>query len=208
MYAMKPLSRREVLELAAGSAGLLALGACEETDRAAEPLDTAEEPSVCGVPTKDAAEGPYYRPDAPDREDMRTLGEAGTELVFEGTVRSDLDCSPLAGAVVELWHAKQTGVYDMDTTDMHYRTRVRVGFDGTFRVTTLIPPSYPVGDKMMPRHLHFRINAPNHHELVTQLRWSGDVMTDGPFDPDLQMTPTIAADGSESVTWEFVLSHV
>src|SRR5919106_5919813 len=59
-------------------------------------------------------EGPYYVPGAPEFAGEVTLpmreNEAGTPLTFQGTV-TDLDGSPIEGALVELWHADDAGFY-------------------------------------------------------------------------------------------------
>lgn len=62
---------------------------------------------------KGSIEGPYYVPDSPELGADATMpvrpGEAGTPLVWEGTITST-DGRPLAGKV-ELWHADSEGFY-------------------------------------------------------------------------------------------------
>lgn len=156
--------------------------------------------------TTSFAEGPYYREDAPARTDLRTAGEDGTTLHLHGCVRGLPTCERLADALVELWHADQTGEYDMDTAVMHYRTAVRTGFDGEFLLTTLRPPSYEVdGGRIMPQHFHLRISAVGFTTLVTQLRFADDEDRDPSFPAQLEVSPATAADGSQSASFEFVL---
>ena len=224
---MSDRTRRDFLARGVAGLGALSLGGCAPTptlldpddeglledeawrpvpDTGAEWEDTAVSfPSSCGQ-TTDFAEGPYYRSGAPARVDLRTLGESGTAFTLSATVRSSRDCRLLSDAVVEIWHVKQDGVYDMTTSDMHYRTRFRVGFSGAFEITTLKPIAYPVEDnRMMPSHFHARINAEGHRELVTQLRFTNDPYDDGTCPPELMMSATVNSDGSEAASFDFVL---
>lgn len=221
------LTRRAFVGGAAASAGV-ALGGCGATSSGASPASKAAPPSDAeragldtGTPwadtgvatpscwdTQDFAEGPYYLADAPQRADLRTAGEEGIILVLTGTVRSVGSCARLPDALVELWHCDQEGTYDLDTGTMHYRTAVRTGFDGTFRVTTLRPVSYidAGSGNRMPQHFHLKIRAQGHDDLVTQLRFADDPDRDPTFPSVLELTPTQHGDGSESAHFDFALT--
>jgi protocatechuate 3,4-dioxygenase beta subunit len=216
-------SRRDFL---AGGAGLAALTGCGPQGLYTDPTqalndgherahsfadtgvayaDTAvSTPSTCRA-TVDFAEGPYYLPAAPARADLRASGATGVVLHLTLIVRSSGTCERLADAEVEIWHVQQDGDYDMSSADGNYRATVRTGFDGAVEFTTHEPIAYDVGDKMMPKHFHFRINAPGHDELVTQLRFTGDPWDDGQCPASLMLTPTAVGDGSFEVTYEFAL---
>jgi protocatechuate 3,4-dioxygenase beta subunit len=109
--------------------------------------------STC-APTRPDAEGPFYKPDAPERE------RTGRGLLVNGTVRSATGCGALAGARLEWWSADPRGGYD----DAHRATQ-RADADGRYRYETDVPGGY-FG---RPPHLHVRVTAPGHRVLVTQL---------------------------------------
>src|SRR5262245_6402844 len=70
--------------------------------RAADQTPTAAAGQVCAE-TEDNIEGPYYRRGAPMRADL-AKGLPGTVLAISGKV-TGVDCKPLAGAVLDVWHA-------------------------------------------------------------------------------------------------------
>jgi protocatechuate 3,4-dioxygenase beta subunit len=121
-----------------GAAGL-ALPALPRLAGAAELTLT---PS-CGAddaPTPRQTEGPYFTPDSPERTSLREAGMDGTPIVLTGLVLTR-DCRPIAGALVELWHCDDAGVYD----NSGYRLRGHqfTGTDGRYRFETIVPGLYP-----------------------------------------------------------------
>jgi catechol 1,2-dioxygenase len=147
--------------------------------------------------TEETIEGPFYRPAAPLAESPGTLvrrpGERGAVLVFSGTVTSTAG-EPLAGAVLDIWHAspegryspgaegaaEQSGLFDTTQPPFNFRGRLAAGSDGAFEVTTRIPGAYrdPPGSlsesSMRPAHLHVRVTAQGHAMLTTQLFFAED----------------------------------
>jgi protocatechuate 3,4-dioxygenase beta subunit len=111
------------------------------------------QPASC-APTKPDMLGPFYKPDAPER-DM-----TGQGLVVTGIVRSSKGCAPLARARLEWWSADGQGEYRDEL-----RATQRTAADGKFRYETVAPGRYPG----RPPHLHLKISAPGHRTLVTQL---------------------------------------
>jgi protocatechuate 3,4-dioxygenase beta subunit len=107
------------------------------------------------APTRPDAEGPFYRPNAPQRD------STGRGLVVSGVVRSTADCRPVTGARLEWWSANSGGRYD----DEHRATQ-RADAEGRYRYETDFPAGY--GFFRRP-HLHVRVTAPGHEMLVTQL---------------------------------------
>ena len=167
--------------------------------------DTGVAPDTCDA-TDPFAEGPYFRSDAPDRTDLRVSEDSGTVFHLVLEVRSGADCLPLPGAVVELWHCNPDGDYDMSTSELQYRCRVRTDFAGQVELTTYKPVAYPLDDsRWMPRHFHLKVAAAGHDSLTTQLRFTGDPYDDGTLPADLMMTPILQSDGSERVQFVLVL---
>lgn len=113
----------------------------------------AEAQAACG-PTSPDSEGPFYKPGAPTRE------STGRGFVVSGTVKTAGSCAPIAGARVEWWQANPRGTYD----DEH-RGTLLARSDGTYRFETDFPPAY-FG---RPPHIHFKVVAPGHRTLTTQL---------------------------------------
>lgn len=61
--------------------------------------------------TKDIL-GPFYRPNAPMRQDLMFDGLAGVQIEVKGQVFKSDCVSPLKNALVEIWHCDTTGTYD------------------------------------------------------------------------------------------------
>lgn len=132
--------------------------------------------------------GPFYRADAPDLPlgaDLCRNGD-GRPLAVTGRV-TGLSGEPLAGALVEVWHANAAGRYenqDPDNQPEHnLRGRFTTDADGSFQFRTIRPGGYslpddgPVGQLARrlglsldrPAHIHFAVTAPGHRRLVTAI---------------------------------------
>jgi protocatechuate 3,4-dioxygenase beta subunit len=84
------------------------------------------------------------------------------------------DCDyPISDAVVEIWNADVNGDYDL-SDDYIFRGSCRTGADGRYRFRTIIPGRYLNGGSYRPSHIHFRITAPGHAELVSQIYFKDD----------------------------------
>ena len=118
---------------------------------AAAPAATAESPEC--HPTPEDAMGPFYRPEAPFRS------KVGEGYLLTGRVLSAADCRPLPRAAIEFWLVGPQGAYD----DAH-RATVFASLGGWYRFESNFPPPY--GSR--PPHIHIRVTAPGHRELVTQ----------------------------------------
>ena len=112
------------------------------------------------------AEGPFYKPDAPIRNIIDTEGDP---LYIKGKVLKGDDCkTPVAKAIIDVWHCNKHGEYDMKGFDS--RGQVTTDARGNYNFATILPPSY--GSR--PRHIHFKIRAEGFKELTTQLYFKGD----------------------------------
>ena len=115
--------------------------------------------------TQRDAEGPFYKADAPIRSIIET---GGLPLRIEGKVFA-ADCkTPVADAVLDIWHCDNNGNYDM--RGFKGRGQVRSDADGRYSFTTIFPPPY--GNR--PRHIHIKVRAAGEKELTTQLYFKGD----------------------------------
>ena len=112
--------------------------------------------------------GPFYKKGAPNKANLRVAREPGLPLHISGKVL-DTRGEPVHGARVELWHADQKGVYDLQG----YRYRTKLALDSTtdYQVETIMPGHYasrPV------QHVHYLITAPGCKPLITQLYFATD----------------------------------
>lgn len=159
-------------------------------------------PEACDH-TPPAGEGPFYLDDVPEGGAMNRRGADHTPMTVDLRILGP-DCQPLAGIVVDLWHADETEAYDM-TSDHHCRGRLVTGADGTVCFTTIRPPPY--GDDMgnyLPAHLHLNLLRDGAKVLTTQLYFAGDPYLTG--EPaELVRTVDVAPDGSERVQADLVL---
>ncbi|HET9717206.1 MAG TPA: intradiol ring-cleavage dioxygenase [Pseudolabrys sp.] len=141
-------------------------------------------------PTVRQTEGPFFKPKSPERSDLRERGSRGRPFELSGLVLTR-HCRPLSGAVVDLWHADETGEYD--NTGFRYRGHVITGHDGGFRFRTIVPAAY----SGRTRHYHFKVQAPGSRLLTTQLYFPNEPANarDGLFRRELLMKVADAGDG-------------
>jgi protocatechuate 3,4-dioxygenase beta subunit len=118
------------------------------------------------TPTAPDAEGPFYKPNAPERSSI------GRGLVVTGTVRNAGSCTPIPKARIEWWQANPQGEYD----DSH-RASQMADAEGRYRFETNSPGVYPG----RPPHIHVKVVAPGHRSLTTQL-YPKRGQTELPFD--------------------------
>ncbi|MFC4862235.1 catechol 1,2-dioxygenase [Pseudomonas sp. MAHUQ-62] len=156
-------------------------------------LDAQDEQAGLSGGTPRTIEGPLYVAGAPLSEGETRMDDgtdAGTVMFLQGQVK-DAEGKPIAGAVVDLWHANTKGTYSyFDTTQSDYNLRRRIvtDADGRYRARSIVPSGYgcpPDGTTQevlnhlgrhgnRPAHIHFFISAPGHRHLTTQINLSGD----------------------------------
>ena len=92
-------------------------------------------------------------------------------------------CRPVAGALLDLWHANETG--DYDNSGFHYRGHILSDAAGRYRFRTIRPGLYPG----RTRHYHFKLRAPRTSLLTTQLYFPNEPRNarDDFFSPELLM---------------------
>lgn len=115
--------------------------------------------------------GPFYRPNAPIRN------KVGSGYHLNGRVLSEKKCSPLPQAKLEFWLVNSDGEYD----DTHRATVIADG-SGRYSFESNRPTDY-IG--RLP-HIHVRISASGHEELITQ-HYSKEA--DSPAGWDIVLTP-------------------
>ena len=95
---------------------------------------------ACGrTLTPPETEGPFFRPQSPERSDLAvTVGE-GLPLVLAGRVLDSCG-RPVAGALLDVWQADAAGAYD--TRGFSLRGHQFTGADGGYRLRTVAPRWY------------------------------------------------------------------
>ena len=179
------LSRREALALLGAGGAALACGGLRVHAADAKP----DLKPACVV-RPEQTEGPYFMEAKLNRSDIRTdpldgQRREGVPLVLAlriATVAAG-SCTPIAGAIVDLWQCDATGAYS-DVRDARFNTvgkRFLRGYqvsdgEGRVRFTTIYPGAYP-GRAV---HVHFKVRVKGdakNHEFVSQLYFD-DALTD------------------------------
>ncbi|MFP3943112.1 MAG: intradiol ring-cleavage dioxygenase [Alphaproteobacteria bacterium] len=158
-----PLRRRTLAALAGGLAA------------ASAPRLWAAEPRL--TPTPRLTAGPFYPDVKPEDRDNDLLHFGGSAQAAEGTpfrligrVRNATG-APVENARIEIWQCDNRGVYHHagggQGGDPHFQGygETRTGTDGRYRFLTIRP--VPYGSRTP--HIHFRVHAPGHGTLTTQM---------------------------------------
>lgn len=136
--------------------------------------------------------GPFYREGAPEKPLGASISgdTPGEPIAVRGAV-TDSRGRPIAGAVLDVWQAAPSGMYDIQDEsqpEMNLRGRFSTGADGRFEFRSVKPKSYPVPDDgpvgtllraqgrhpYRPAHIHFIISADGYQPLITALYSAGD----------------------------------
>jgi len=155
--------------------------------------DEAEKKAGLEGGTPRTIEGPLYIAGAPLTKAEARLddgSEQGEVLFMNGQVR-DMNGVPVAGAIVDVWHANTLGGYsffDPSQPKFNLRRRIETDSEGRYRFRSLLPNGYacpPDGQTQRylnalgrhghrPAHIHFFISAPGFRKLTTQINIDGD----------------------------------
>jgi protocatechuate 3,4-dioxygenase beta subunit len=140
--------------------------------------------------TPSQTEGPYFTPESPEKRDFASDAPGGDWITIAGFVLT-ADCNPVERALVELWHADQTGAYD--TRGFKLRGHQFTDADGRWWFDTIVPGLYPG----RTRHYHLKVQRPGGPVLTTQLYFPGEPENDRDriFDPALLLDLEAASDG-------------
>lgn len=198
------LSRREVLSLLGFTGAATLLAACQPVGEAARsgaqpagqsaaaPATIAENAAAANtapdalpacVARPAMTEGPYFVDGMLNRTDIRSDPDTGEVkagvpllLTFRVSEIASSACTPLAGALVDVWHCDADGVYSgvadrsADTRGQKWlRGYQATDANGTAAFTTIYPGWYP-GRTI---HIHFKVrtapDAAQGHEFTSQL---------------------------------------
>jgi protocatechuate 3,4-dioxygenase beta subunit len=133
-------------------------------------------------PTIRETEGPFFKPRSPHRSDLREPGIEGRHVELSGQVLTR-SCRPVAGALVDLWHADDMGGYD--NKGFHLRGHVFTDGNGRYAFSTIMPGLYPG----RTRHYHVKVQARGKAVVTTQFYFPNEERNgaDGLFRRELVM---------------------
>ena len=142
--------------------------------------------------TPSTVEGPFHVPNAPPMANGANMAAnaPGIPCFCTGKVRG-LAGEPVAGAALDLWQTDGEGLYEAQRPEIDgpwMRGLYRTQPDGSYLIRTVAPISYTIPmdgtigelmnrtnmSHMRPAHIHFAVNAPGYHSLVTHLFKAGD----------------------------------
>jgi hydroxyquinol 1,2-dioxygenase len=141
--------------------------------------------------TPTTVEGPFHVPASPEFADGSDMAKnaPGAPCFVTGRVR-DLDGKPIAGAALDVWQTDGEGLYEAqrDVEGPWLRGVYHTRADGGFVIRTVVPISYTIPmdgtvgalvertniSHFRPAHIHFAVEAPGYHRIVTHLFQRGD----------------------------------
>ena len=145
--------------------------------------------------TESTVLGPFHVDGAPEMaNDSNICKEDRGDSCFVNCRVLDMANNPIAGAKVDLWHARDDGFYDVqlpgDATDL--RGIFTTDAEGRFYFRTILPLYYPVPTdgpvgRMLtalgrhpyrPAHIHFIVSADGYEPVTTHLFVEGDPYLD------------------------------
>lgn len=202
MSSASKIKRRQVLSFVSSAAVVSLLGCQREQSISAAPAKLSSQTVAETTVTETSAnlpdcvvspqqtEGPYFVEEALNRSDIRSDPSDGSvkagaplRLVLRVSQVSAGACTPLPGAVVDIWHCDAEGVYS-DVRDRGFTTvgqkflrgSQTTDSDGTVEFTTIYPGWY----RGRTVHAHFKVRnstAPQGYEFTSQLSFD-DALTD------------------------------
>ena len=180
--------------------------------------------------TPTTVEGPFHIHGSPEFADGADMAKnaPGIPCFVAGVVR-DLDGKPVEGATLDVWQTDGEGLYEAqrDVDGPWVRGIFRTQADGSFLIRTVAPVGYTipmdgtVGELMQrtkishyrPAHIHFVVEAPGYHRIVTHLFQRGDRYLDtdvvygvkAPLIVDFKQIPAGKAPNGETLENPFYL---
>lgn len=121
--------------------------------------------------------GPFYRPGAPLRNNLRLPNSNGAPVVLKGIIFKEDGKTPINNAFVEIWHCDEHEVYDNASDDYNYRGAQKTTADGKYEFKSILPVPYKANPtdeaSWRPAHIHMRVSVLNQQDLITQIYFKG-----------------------------------
>jgi catechol 1,2-dioxygenase len=192
-------------------------------------MDAADKKAGIEGGTPRTIEGPLFVEGAPACEKEAIMSDdedEGEVLIVEGVVK-DTSGAPVAGAVIDVWHADTRGFYShFDPTEkqaaFNNRRKIITGEDGRYKVRSIMPVGYSVPpngatDNLMkalgrhgsrPAHVHYFVRADGFRHLTTQINIADDplVHDDFAYATRDELIPELSRDSNgASITFDIEL---
>jgi protocatechuate 3,4-dioxygenase beta subunit len=178
----------------------------KQDQQASPALDSTSADSLaptCGALTQANIEGPFFLPNSPERKKLVEAGMKGVSLVVAGRVLAQ-SCKPIAGALLDFWHADAAGAYDNQGTKL--RGHQYADSEGRYRLETIVPGHYLNGASYRPAHIHVKAGGSGTAILTTQLYFEGDPYNSiDPFILPSLVMPVKTNSGGKECSFDFVL---
>lgn len=207
----KTISRRDMLALSRATIAAIFVAGCTSRKSGFAQTSTKTTLPKCIV-TPEQTEGPYFVDEKLNRSDIRTdpadgiLDGIPLQLTLRVSGVEDTGCTPIANAIVDIWHCDALGVYS-DVTDRSFDTVSKkflrgyqvTDVNGTVQFTTIYPGWY----QGRTTHIHFKVRttakSEQSHEFTSQLYFddavSDRVYAQPPYANKGQGTQTNEQDG-------------
>ena len=139
--------------------------------------------------------GPFHIHDSPEIADGQSMsGDApGMPCFVEGKVM-DFDGKPLGNVLLDIWQTDGEGLYEaqVDATNAYMRGIYHSKADGSYLIRTVAPIGYTIPldgtvgnlfgktkiSPYRPAHIHFLLETPGFHRIITHLFQKGDQYID------------------------------
>src|SRR6267142_1341591 len=139
--------------------------------------------------TESTVFGPFHRlgaPELPAGGNIAHLDKTGTPTLVSGRVL-DLDGKPIEGALLDVWQAQSSGLYDSQDQglggELHMRGKFRTDAEGRYLIRTVLPVNYPIPSDgpvgamlratgrhpWRPAHIHFFVSAEGYEPVTTHI---------------------------------------
>ena len=152
-------------------------------------LVAAKASAACNLPTPEQTEGPFYPVHEQSDTDNNLIQIAGRgqtalgkKIKITGKVL-DINCQPVAGALVEIWQACASGKYSHASDpnparldpNFQYWGKSVTNEKGEYSFLTIKPGAYPATSNWIrPPHIHFKVSLRGYEELTTQMYFKGE----------------------------------
>ncbi|HJR79075.1 MAG TPA: hypothetical protein VJ821_03315 [Anaerolineales bacterium] len=117
----------------------------------------------CTALTQPQTEGPYYKPDTPERQTLFEEGMPGRRLILVGYVL-DQNCQPIPNTWLDFWQADANGEYD--NTGYRLRGHQFTDSQGRYYLDTVLPGLY---SSRPIEHIHVKIQPEGGEVITSQL---------------------------------------
>lgn len=167
-------------------------------------------------PTTTDILGPFYRPGAPLRTNLRLTNSSGTPIVFKGIIFKEDGKTAINNALVEIWHCDENEVYDNASDEYKYRGGQKTNSAGKYEFKTILPVPYKADPNdeasWRPAHIHMRVSLPNQQDLITQIYFKGgkyvetDMYASSPIAVNRILNISKNKSGESEVVFDVVMS--